>query len=167
MDKLSGGITEVNPWKYEQLEIAWAGSQVVPRNASWRSEISPNGVLACPAWLKMPWLLTLDPMTYQEDGETDDDMIYRADLAALAGAVRRFVESGKPGVAAVFVYAVRPHMRSQFWRFADDLGSQAEIAVVSCWLTHQGGNRNLAALLCSRFEFSPGQLPVGVRFGRD
>ena len=165
-DKLSGSITEVDPEKHEQLAEVWAGSQVVPTNSSWRSQIGSDGALACPATLEAPWLFTLDPMTYREDGDANDSNLYRADLGRLSAALKRFVESGKPGVAALFVYAVKPETRSLFWRFADELASHTGTTVMSCWLTHQGGNRNLAALLCS-IESVSGLLPAGITLGRD
>ena len=166
-DKLSGGITEVDPAKYGRLAEAWAGSQIVPSNSSWRSQIGLDGALACPPTLERPWLFTLDPMTYRENGQADDNNVYRADLTPLSAALKRFVQSGRPGVAAVFVYAIKPEVRSLFWRFVDDLASHTGATSMSCWLTHQGGNRNLAALLCSSFDFVREFLPAGLTVGRD
>lgn len=112
-DKLSGGITEVDPEKHERLAEAWRLSQIVPTNSSWRSQIGPDGALACPATLETPWLFTLDPMTYHEDGDADDNNVYRADLDRLSATLKRFAQSGKPGVAGLFVYAVKPEGRSR------------------------------------------------------
>jgi hypothetical protein len=103
VDKLSGGITEVDSEKHSGLAEAWAGKRIVPINSSWRSAIEEGGVLACPGQLKTPWLLTLDPMTYREDDDADDNNLYRADLARLSPVLEQFTASGKPGVAALFV----------------------------------------------------------------
>lgn len=165
--KLSGGIAEVDRSKYEQLANAWKDSLVVPINASWRSQLGHGGVLACPAALEKPWLFTLDPMTYREDGETDDNNLYRADLTPLSATLQHFVQSGKPGVAALFVYAVRPDVRPLFWGFASDLASRVGVTLISCWMAHQGGNRNLAALFCSAFEFGTDFPPSGIIGGRE
>jgi hypothetical protein len=107
-----------------------------------------------------------DPMTYREDGYADDNNIYRADLDRLAGMLRQFVVSSRPGLAALFVYAVRPEGRGLFWNFVDDLAIRTGSSAVSCWHTHQGGNRNLAGLFCSGFELSGGFPPMGLTLGR-
>jgi hypothetical protein len=117
--------------------------------------------------LTRPWLFTLDPMTYREDGYVDDNNLYRADLDRLSGMLRQFVVSGRPGLAALFVYAVRPEGRGFFWNFVDDLANRSGTAVLSCWHTHQGGNRNLAGLFCSGFELSSGFPPMGLTVGRE
>lgn len=91
-------------------------------------------------------------MTYREDGETDDNNLYRADPRRLSSAVLRFVHGGAPGAAILFVYAIRPEGRSLFWRFADDLAAETDGALTPLWLTHQGGNRNLAALFSFGFQ---------------
>ncbi len=117
------------------------------------------------AALNVPWLC-MDPMTYREDGDADDNNLYRADLARVAGAISSFAASGRPGVAALFVYAVKPEVQPQFWAFVDVLARQTDTTVESCWLTHQGGNRNLAALLCSAFVLPSAWLPGGLNPGR-
>jgi len=165
-DRLSGGITEVDPLTYVQLAKAWVGSGVSSVRSSWRDQAGPGGVLTCPADLDAPWLFTMDPMTYRENGYADDNNLYRVDLTRVAEAVSSFVASGEPGVAALFVYAVKPEIRSQFWGFVDDLAKHTETTVESCWLTHQGGNRNLCALLCSAFVLPPKWLPDGLNAGR-
>ena len=38
----------------------------------------------------------------------DDDQLYRADTELLSDVLQDFINSGQPGVAALFVYAVRP-----------------------------------------------------------
>jgi hypothetical protein len=165
-DRLSGGITEVDATKYARLENAWAGSRVRPVRSSWRTQIGPGGVLTSPAALEAPWFFTMDPMTFRENGNVDDNNLYRADLPRVSSAMSSFVASGKSGVAALFVYAVKPEVQPQFWTFVDDLAGQTGTTVASCWLTHQGGNRNLAALVCSAFVLPPNWLPYGLNAGR-
>jgi hypothetical protein len=164
-DRLSGGITEVDGRKHAKLVEAWSGSGITPVNSSWRCEVHPGGVLSCPATLLAPWLFSADPMTFREDGDKDDDKLYRADLSRVSTMLKGFVAGGQPGVAALFVYSVRPDVRPQFWTFAKDLATNSGMSMVPCWVTHQGGNRNLAALLCSGVEL-PCWRPDGVRAGR-
>jgi hypothetical protein len=147
-EKLSGGITEVDPAKYEQLEAAWSGSQVFPKHSSWRCQIESGGVLACPNDLETPWLFALDPMTYHEEGYADDSHVYRADLERLSAVVKGYVSSRRPGLVALFVYGVGANVRPQFWSFLDDLASCTGTDAVSCWTQHRWGNRNLAC--CAR-----------------
>ena len=114
-DKLSGGITEIDRTKYDQLSDAWAGSRVVPRCSSWRREMDAGGMLACPEDLQAPWLFTMDPMTYTEGNAADDDKLHRADIDLLSATLGRYVESGQPGTAALFAYAVWRE-RGAFWK---------------------------------------------------
>jgi hypothetical protein len=164
-DRLSGGITETDPTKSGPLASAWASSRVKVANASWRAQIEPDAALACPADLETPWLVTLDPMTYVEAGDQDDDCVHRADRDPLVTLLRPYIETGHPGMAAIFVYSVRPDVRRRFWHFVNDLAKCLDVNLVACWLTHRGGNRNLGALLCSRFAYS--LLPPGVRAGQE
>lgn len=152
-DNLAGGIAETNAEKHAELENVWKGSSVVPICSSWRSQITPSGALACPEALSTPWLFTLDPMTYQEQGCADDDKLHRCDLDSLASSLMQFVRSGQMGVAALFAYAVRPQVRPRFCEFAAELAYRIGAANFSFSLTHQGGNRNMAALLCPSLEF--------------
>jgi hypothetical protein len=165
-DRLCGGITEVDPEKHAQLADAWAGSAVVVANTSWRVQVGSDGILTCPTGLTRPWILTLDPMTYREDGYADDNNLYGADLDRLCDVLARFVASGRPGLAALFVYGVRPEGRPLFWNFIDELANRVSATVLCCWHTHQGGNRNLAGLIYSGFELSPDFPPVGLTVGR-
>lgn len=147
-NQLSGGITERDPRKHADLQASWSGSRVRPVNASWRSEISHRGVHCCPDSLQTPWLFSADPMTYRENGELDDDKLYRADLPFLAAFLNSYADSQVPGVATLFVYAVRPSVQPQFWDFVDDLAAETGADVEYLCPTHQGGNCNLAAILC-------------------
>ena len=103
---------------------------------TWRGEASPGGVLWSPTTLGASWLFAMDPMTYREDGYDDDNNLYRADLSRVLTAVSSFVASGEPGVAALFVYAVKPEVQPLFWDFVDDLAKHTGTTAVSCWLTH-------------------------------
>jgi len=105
-------------------------------------------------------------MTYREDGYADDDKLYRRDLSRVSAMLDRFVSSGQPGVAALFVYSVKPEVQPQFWTFVDEIAEKTSTKAISCWITHQGGNRNLAALLCSDPMLPPTWLPEGVNAGR-
>lgn len=165
-DRLTGGITEVSEEKHAALRDAWAESSVTPVVGSWRGQVKVGGVLNCPASLESPWMFSADPMTYHDDGDFDNEQLYRADGDRLSDLLKRFIESGQPGAAALFVYAVRPDIRPKFWRFTDELAEQVGATNISCWLTHQGGNRNLAAILCSPSLIRPAWLPRSVNFGR-
>lgn len=155
-NKLSGGITEVNCEKHKKLADAWSGSFVVPERTSWRKQIHPHGRLACPDKLQTPWLFAMDPMTYIEKGYADDDKLYRSDLKRLSDVLTGYIQSGKPGVAALFVYRMSKNSRCQFWNFMDSLAELVSAATSSYWLTHNGGNRNLAGLLYSGLDLSSG-----------
>jgi hypothetical protein len=161
-DHVAGGITETAPQKYARLKEAWSGFGLCPSNASWRLEVRPGGVHWCPDALQTPWLFSADPMTYSEHGEVDDSKLYRSDLPCLAACLKRYVESARPGVAILLVYAVRPKLRPAFWSFVDDLAQSLAIAVESLWVTHQGGNRNLAAVFASAISLRSNWIPSGV-----
>lgn len=152
-DNLTGGIAETHAGKHAELVNAWKGFSVVPMLSSWRSQVTPGGALACPEALSTPWLFTLDPMTYQDQGCADDDKLYREDLDLLASSLMQFVHSGQMGIAALFSYAVRPEVQPRFDDFAAELTGRIGAANFSFSLTHQGGNRNMAALLCPSLKF--------------
>jgi hypothetical protein len=105
-------------------------------------------------------------MTYCEIGDSDDDNLYRADLAGFAAVLNSYVRRDLPGAATLFVYAVRPAVQPRFWSFVDELADEVRMSAASYWITHQGGNRNLAATLCSFFSLPAGRLPPGVKRGR-
>ena len=150
---LCGGVSETCPEKHKQLAAAWAGSSLRTARASWRQEVRPGGVLACPENLQNPWLFTMDPMTYREDGNSDDDNLHKHDITLLSEALTPYVDSGQPGMVALFAYNVRPEQRQRFWDFVDELVRQTSAkGVRRHWLTHRGGNRNLAALLFSAID---------------
>ena len=165
-DKLSGGITEVDCKKYKKLADAWLCSFVEPVRSLWRKQIHPGGILACPGDLRTPWLFTMDPTMYSENGEADDDKLHKSDIAPLSDVLTGYVQSGKPGIAALFVYGCNPTKRCRFWKFMDKLAKCIDAATCSYWLTHRGGNRNLAGLLYSGIELPADFAPDGLKVGR-
>ena len=154
---LSGGVTEIDGEKYMQLANVWSYSRVKTACSSWRKEILPDGILACPENLQTPWLFTMDPMTYVEENyEKDDSNLRWSDIHILSCALSRYFRSGKPGVASLFVYKVGKNngdVQSQFRKFVEDLrdnlSGYSEVDVSYYSLPHMGGNRNLAGLLHS------------------
>ena len=107
----------------------------------------------------------MDPMTYTEGNAADDDKLHRADIDLLSATLGRYVESGQPGIAALFVYAMWRE-RGPFWKFIDELQDVIGAVSVPFWLTHRGGGQNLATLLCSGIELPPAFAPAGVNPGR-
>ena len=161
-DKLSGGITEVNPAKHEKLEKAWRGTGVKVANSSWRLQLGRDGVLGCPSSLQSSWLLSMDPMTFSQSGSKEDNL-NRSDLNLLACALAKYFNSGQSGIACFFVYGMQGiklnDAQLQFWVFVEDLAGRLSVLPNYFWLPHIGGNHNLAGLLFSdcqlASEFSP------------
>ena len=51
----------------------------------------------------------MDPMTYSEEsGSEDSDKLHKRDMGFLSNALIRYIGSGKPGIAAFFVYGLGP-----------------------------------------------------------
>ena len=168
-DKLSGGITERCCKKHEALKERWSGSNVCVSSSSWRHQLKPGDSLACPDGLNAPWLFSMDPMTYIENGCKDDDKLYRSDIDLLECALTRYFDSGQPGFACFFVYRMgtqQENPQRQFWTFLDDLASRLAARSCSYWVPHIGGNINLAGLLCSDTALSFGFVPRGLKPGR-
>lgn len=164
--KLKGGITEVDCKKYETLADFWSGTNVDVACSSWRGQLYADRVLACPSTLDVPWIFSMDPMTYSEVGCEDDAKLHRFDIGLLSSAIGRYIESGQPGIAAIFVYGVQQNNAKFFWEFMDDLSTQLGVYTCSFWVPHRGGNRNLAGLLFSEFELSLGFAPPKLKPGR-
>jgi hypothetical protein len=164
--KLAGGIAEVNSGKYKELARAWSGSRVFPVHSSWRRQVAPGGRLAVPNDLQTPWLFSMDPMTYTENGDEDDDRLHRADLDRLSDALSSFAKSDTPGVAALFVYAIGPETRHLFWDFVDELACRIDARTRYCWCPHRRDKRNLAGLLHTNIQLPPDCQPPGIRVGR-
>ena len=176
-DNLSGGITEINRKKHDALSSAWFNTGVKTNCSSWREEVHPNGILACPEDIQIPWLFTMDPMTYVERGDMDDSNLHRFDIDILSGALSRYFNSGKPGIASLFVYNVGVQYNNaqrQFVEFMKDLKGHIEgqlsefyeVAVSFYSLPHIGGNRNLAGLFhSSQFGLSSNLILAGLEAG--
>ena len=167
-DKLSGGITEVNFEKHKKLASAWSGLNVTPICSSWREQVGCGGILACPDKLQTPWLFVMDPMTYSENGNDDDDKLHRCDFDILSDALSGYIKSKQPGIAALFVYGVgiKGDAQCKFWNFMDALAGRIGVDTCSYWLPHQGGNRNLASLFYSGVELSSRIVPLDLKIGR-
>jgi hypothetical protein len=159
--KLSGGITEVDPAIHADLHRVWKKSGVNAVLASWRKEMSDAGVHGTSSLSRegVPWLLSMDPMTYSDSGFADDNKIYRHDREQISRTLRTLAASKVPGAASIFVYAVRPNDRSKFWDFAKCISSDTGMSLTTCWLTHQGGNQNLAAIFCTGMTLPNNWLP--------
>ena len=168
-EQLSGGVTERCKAKCKKLSDAWAGSKIKVARSSWRKKLEGDGVLRCPDNLAVPWLFSMDPMTYTENGDNDDDKLHRSDLDWLAPALQRYVGSGQPGIAALFVYSVGCQGRNrqrQFWTFMDELAGCLDVSTRSYWVGHQGGNLNLVGLLFSDRELAQGVVAPRIEPGR-
>ena len=169
-DKLSGGITEVASEKYKVLADAWSGSRVNIAYSSWRKQLGPDGVLACPDHLEIPWLFSMDPMTYKQDRCKDDDRLYYSDIGRLVDTLGQYIGSEQPGIAALFVYNMGIqgcNAQKQFWRFICELERQLGMHACHYWLPHRGGNLNLAGLLYSDTELSVGFNPPCAKRGEE
>ena len=168
-DHLSGGITERDEAKHSALAEAWTGSGIVVARCSWRKQLDPHGALGCPDDLDAPWLFSMDPKTYTENSDNDDSKLHRSDLGLLERALERYVGSGQPGIASLFVYSVgsqNKNRQCQFWAFVDDLAERLGLQTLSYWVAHQGGNLNLAGLLFSDEKLAVGFDPPNIELGR-
>lgn len=168
-EHVSGGITERNGAKCAELAAAWVGSKVRVEHSSWRTQLDVGGALYCPDNLDAPWLFSMDPMTYTENGIDDDDKLHRSDLPRLTRALRRYFASGQHGVASLFVFNVgiqQQNPQSQFWAFMDELAGCLGVPTASYWVAQRGGNRNLAGLLFSSRRLAEGFNPPNVNQGR-
>ena len=165
-DRLSGGIAERDQTKHKELAAAWADSEIVVARSSWRKQLGQDGALSCPDHLDAPWLFSMDPMTYTEDSGDDDAKLHRSDLDRLAHALERYVGSGQPGIACLFVYNVGNNQQRLFWRFMDDLAGHLTVKTYSFWVDHQRGKLNLAGLLFSDQELALGFVPPRIKPGR-
>ena len=164
--RLQGGMTERCHDKFQKLARTWKDSRVRPACSSWRRQMGPGGVLMCPDKLHRPWLFTMDPMTYRTSDHTDDDGLYREDSKLLVDALKRYIGSGRPGIAAIFVYGMRPPQREAFRSFVNGIVRTAGFDDCSWfWLRHRGGNLNIGALLCRDVCLPSGLAPEGVHRG--
>ena len=168
-DRLSGGITEVDPAKYEKLAKAWCDTGIKVANSSWRTQFGLDGVLSCPNSLESPWLFSMDPMTFSQSGSKKDNLNH-SDLDLLERALARYFDSGQPGIACLFVYNMlgkeKRMPQLQFWEFVDELARRLKARSGYFWLPHIGGNRNLAGLLFSHCQLASNFNPPEINMGR-
>jgi len=165
-EKLSGGITEIDSTKCTRLAEEWSRSNVEIKKSSWRSQLGKNDVLSCPLDLDKPWLFSMDPMSYKEEVEDEEYLLY-SDLEKLKLVLREYFNSGQPGIACFFVYNMRNHGNTklnQFWAFVDKLANNLKACSSSYWIIHDNRNMklNLAVLLCTDLKL----LPWGISSGR-
>ena len=168
-DRLSGGITEENEDRHKELAKTWSGTGLKAIRSSWREQLGADGALRCPGDLRTPWLFSMDPMTYRENGCDDDDNLYRADSCRLEDTLRQYFRSGQPGIACLFVYNMGlqgNNPQQQFWAFMGDLARRLGMHTGSYWVAHRGGNLNLAGLLFSTIELCFGFVPPTIKPGR-
>ena len=167
-DQLSGGITECNKAKHRELDAAWVGSTIVVAPSSWRKQLEPGDALHCPDRLDVPWLFSMDPMSYRENGDNDDGYLHRSDLDLLVPALRRYVGSGQPGIASLFVYGAGGRRKNtentqcQFRAFMRELAGCLSIRPHFYAVVHRGGKLNLAGLLFSNEKLAEGFDPPNI-----
>ncbi len=165
-DSLSGGITEVCETKYIALEAAWADSGIVVARSSWLEQLSPSGALACPDDLNSPWLFSMDPMTYSENGGEPQNL-NGSDLGLLKCGIGKYLDSGCPGIACFFVYGMKGIQGRKpqrlFWKFVANLSGRLDVHACSYWVTHIGGDRNLVGLLFSSDQLAVTFDPPNIR----
>lgn len=148
---LFGCITEVDHETFLGLQEAWQGSHVAVQHASWREHVIEGGGLRCPDELKMPWLFTMDPMSWRTgetaDGVVDDAQLRPSDVDLLEAVLAEYVQSGQPGAAAIFVYKVSVDLQPDFWLHMGRLAEATSMRAKGLSNLYNGGNRNLAAVL--------------------
>ena len=169
-DRLSGGITEVVEIKYMTLAETWSGSGIVVARSSWREQLGPDGALGCPDNLDAPWLFSMDPMTYSENG-SEGENLNGSDLSLLEYGLRRYFDSTQPGIACFFVYGMKGIQQKKpqrrFWEFADNLAGRLRVHTCSYWVTHLGGDLNLVGLLFSDDQLAVEFDPPNIGKGRE
>ena len=165
-DKLSGAITERNRIKYKRLTRAWAGSNIRIVNSSWRRQLGIGGFFDCPENLQVPWLFSMDPMTYKENGTGDGENLYHSDIERLKSSLRKYIDSKLPGIACFFVYNMSMSGRDRqrkFWDFIDELANSLEVGTSAFWVPHDGLRANLAGLIHTEEQFTFQNFPHGIQ----
>ena len=163
--QLSGGITECNKAKHAELAAAWDDSNIKvaqrrpgPLN-SWREQLKPGGVLSCPKSLDVPWLFSMDPMSYKENGSEDDEYLHHSDLYLLKPSLHTYFKSGKPGVACFFVYnlgAGGENQQGKFCSFINEIAEHIDVDKRFYSVRHnlRKNKNNIAGLLFSDNELA-------------
>ena len=155
---LSGGITEKCPAKWEKLSRVWSKTKIRVANSSWREQLATGGVLTCPAGLNSPWLFSMDPMSYKENGTEDDGYLYHSDSCLLKPFLQKYFDNGKLGVACFFVYNLNKDQQCKFRSFINEIAENVEVAKVFYGVphTHNLKKFNIAGLL---YNDQRGELP--------
>lgn len=156
--RLSGGITECNKAKHAELEAAWNDSKKMKVEClSWRKQLKPGGVLSCPKSLDVPWLFSMDPMSYKENGSEDDEYLHHSDLDLLKPSLHTYFKSGKPGVACFFVYnlgAGGENQQGKFCSFINEIAEHIGVNKRFYSVPHNGRKVNIASLLYNGIELA-------------
>ena len=171
-DKLQSGITETDSNKCINLTEAWSESDVIVKNSSWRKQLESGGILYCPDDLDAPWLFSMDPISYKQEVDEDDDEYLRySDLNRLESALCKYFDCGQPGIASFFVYNMGSdgnNTQSQYWEFIDKLAKRLNAHPFFFWIPHneQKGKLNLAGLLCTDERLGERLGACGIKTGR-
>lgn len=168
-DKLSGVITERNRIKYKRLTRAWVGSNIRVVNSSWRRQLCIGGIFDCPENLQVPWLFSMDPMTYKENGNGDDENLHHSDIERLKSSLSKYFGSGLPGIACFFVYNMSMSGRDRqrkFWDFIDELANSLDAGTSAFWVPHKGVRANLAGLIHTEEQLTFQNLQHGIQIDK-
>jgi hypothetical protein len=108
-ENLRGVVTEYEQAKVADLNSAWSGHSLRVLPGSWRKN---RAHYACPKSLAVPWLLSMDPMTFlpdPDDGPSPDDANLRpSDLKLVGPVLKQYLGSGQRGAAVIFCFSLRP-----------------------------------------------------------
>ncbi len=160
VERLSGGITETDLVKHAKIVKAVSGSSLYVKNSSWRKQLEPGRVLCCPSDLRIPWLLSMDPMKYKIAMKIDDDNLYYEDLEILKIALSKYFNSRNPGVACFFTYDMsisESGSQKGFWGFIEELADILGFEKKFYWIHHDKKKEryNLAGVISSDKKFIP------------
>ncbi|MYA35676.1 MAG: hypothetical protein F4Y34_03305 [Gammaproteobacteria bacterium] len=165
--KLSGGVTETDPAKCEELAEAWSDSNVRVKQSSWRNQLKPGGVLDCPRDLDKPWIFSMDPMSYKEKSGEDDEYLYCSDMEILVPILQKYFNNEQPGIACFFVYNVDSdgnNKLNQFRKFVVEISKRLDTNTSFCWIPHNKEETkfNLAGLFWDEKIMCIDFVPFGI-----
>lgn len=156
-ESLSGGVTETDPAKFGKLSRAWSETKIRVANSSWREQLGTGDVLTCPDDLNSPWLFSMDPMSYKENGTEDDEYLHHSDLNLLKSSLRTYFKSGNPGVACFFVYNLGANGENQqenFCSFVEEIAEHIGVFKRFYRIPHNRRKINIAGLLYNGIELA-------------
>lgn len=139
-ERLTGWLSEKSVDTFDLLASACAGKRLIPLLGNWRDHL-PRYKQAVPA---SPWMVSLDPFTYQPLGGgmgSDSPDFHDADFTLLEEIVTAYLKSNKPGAFCLFVYS---------------LASE-----------HEGLLETRFSDFCEELQLSPSTVRVQASFGRD